>query len=160
MSPTLSPSSPSKSCSTLSSWSLSENTSMYCVLPIVHLCPGAQGSLHVKHNFLLMRSFCVSSFSFSLPCVVLCGRDLVSCPLCGKGVYAGNGALVLGMAPCNSLVHTTTSCSVEGLRDFTSPCRGSRKHSMKVYTLLALDRSGTITNTCRKLEKYCSRLPV
>lgn len=81
-------------------------------------------------------------------------------PLLGKGVCARNGALVLGMVPCKSLVNTTASCSIEGLCDFTSPHRGSRERPMKVYTLLASDRSGTITDTHKKSEKYWSGLPV
>jgi len=92
--------------------------------------------------------------------VVLGGRGLVSCPFYGKGVRVGNGALVLRMTPYKSLAHTTASCSVEGLRDFTIPRRGSSKPSMKLYTLLASDRFGTIIDTHRESEKYCSGLPV
>ena len=55
----------------------------------------------------------------------------------------------LGDAPC--LAHKTASCSMEGLRDFTSPHRGSSNSSMKVYTMLASNRSETITDTYKKI---------
>ena len=106
----------------------------------------------MKHNFLLLRSFCVSSSRYPRPWVVLCGGGLVSCPFWGKG------ACVLGMPPCKSLVHITASYNVEGLRDFTSPRRGLSKPSMKVYTLKSSDRSDTITETRRNCEMYCSRV--
>ena len=43
---------------------LSGSTSMRCTFPLpIHLWPGTQGSLQLKHEFFLLKSFRVSSFN-------------------------------------------------------------------------------------------------
>lgn len=59
------------------------------------------------------------------------------------------GALVLGISLYESLAQVTTSCKVEGLRDFTSPSNGSSNPPMNVYTLLESDRFDTINETLK-----------